>query len=422
MRAMKRTLSFLHETEWLELKGYNKIADNTFPNLMAILTGMNETASYKHCNPKKVGFLDKCNMIWYKYRDLGFVTSYAEDEESINTFNFNKKGFLKIPTDYYFRPYMLAAEHNLKTSKVDDMTYCSGPETSGERIFHLIKTFTSTFKDHPYFGLFWMNSFSHNRLNTISRMDHKLYEFLKDLYESNILKNTIVFFFSDHGLRFGNIRYTHTGWLEERLPFFYIYIPKSIKQRYPKKIKNLEINTKRLTTPYDFYMTLQDLLVMSGKNHTIKPSNACPNCHSLFDLATIDRSCEDVAIQDHWCTCNEYIDISTRNNTVRAATRFVLNVIQQIIDSYEGAHEDCVEYFVKNITSASVFEKEDGRNNLLIIFQASPEAVFEATVSYQTSSGWNFSLEGSISRLDSYKAHSRCVHDSFLKKYCYCLR
>lgn len=33
--------------------------DNTFPNLMAILTGYNQTTSYELCDPKKVGHLGK---------------------------------------------------------------------------------------------------------------------------------------------------------------------------------------------------------------------------------------------------------------------------------------------------------------------------------------------------------------------------
>lgn len=39
-RTMPRTSELLRSHGWYELRGYNKVEDNTFPNLMAILTGM----------------------------------------------------------------------------------------------------------------------------------------------------------------------------------------------------------------------------------------------------------------------------------------------------------------------------------------------------------------------------------------------
>lgn len=104
---------------------------------MAILTGYNHSLAYDVCQPEKVGKLDKCPFVWNDFHANGYVTSYGEDETSISSFNYNKKGFLKPPTDYYLRPYMLAAEKHLPTKKKvcvrnsvrNDMIYTRFPFT-----------------------------------------------------------------------------------------------------------------------------------------------------------------------------------------------------------------------------------------------------------------------------------------------------
>lgn len=199
---------------------------------MAFL-GYNISRSYAIANPTQVGGLDKVRFIWKAFRDQGFVTGYAEDTTPVGTFNYHKKGFETPPTDYYFRPYLMAAEKSLKQTSVDKMAYCVGPESAGERVLKVAADFAEALEDYPYWGLFWMNSFSHNLLNAVSRMDEKVEEFLSELEESGRLENTILVFFSDHGIRFGEFRYTKMGWLEERLPFMYIRLPAWFEEAYP---------------------------------------------------------------------------------------------------------------------------------------------------------------------------------------------
>lgn len=425
VRSLPLTHLFLKENDWIEFKGYNKMGDNTFPNVMAILTGINETTVFKHCNPRIIGPLDKCKMIWYDYRKLGFITGYGEDEADIGTFNYMKKGFKYEPTDYYFRPYIVATEQQLQWIPVDEVKYCTGPESSGERIFNLARYFTSTFKDYPNFGFFWMNSFSHNEINAVSRMDEKTADFLVDINRTGIFENSIVMFISDHGFRFGPVTYTHAGWLEERLPFFYMSVPKWFMKKYPEKYENLIKNTERLTSPYDVYMTLQDVLVLSGKNYTVKKSSGCPKCKSLFEEAEKERSCEDAGIEHHWCTCGNYLTIPSTSLLAKEAARFVISEIRKAQINTGFNYKRCADFDVKEIMSASIsdtsYTLHKNLSYILVTLQTEPKAVFQGTVSINmTAQVPTFKIEGSISRLDKYAEHSWCVKDSILKKYCYC--
>lgn len=137
-RTMPKTRNFLLENGFIELVGYNKIDDNTFPNFNALITGLDLKRSMEKCKPTEVGGLDKCPMIWYDFQNAGYVTAYAEDWAEITTYNYLKKGFQNPPTDFYFKPYMEAVE-TLDTDVLDTMLHCTGSLTEGEYLEHLIK-------------------------------------------------------------------------------------------------------------------------------------------------------------------------------------------------------------------------------------------------------------------------------------------
>lgn len=90
-RNMPLSKSFLDKRDFLEFRGYNKIGDNTFPNLMALLTGYNESWSFEKCNVYKPFGLDDCPFIWKGFRDVGYVTASGEEDAAGGTFTYSKK-------------------------------------------------------------------------------------------------------------------------------------------------------------------------------------------------------------------------------------------------------------------------------------------------------------------------------------------
>ncbi|XP_060527924.1 uncharacterized protein LOC132702980 [Cylas formicarius] len=425
IRTMPKTYSFIERNNWLTLKGYNKVEDNTFPNFMAIFTGYNQSDASGICNPEIEGKLDSCPFLWQTYRDLGYVTAYVEDEAKIGTFTFHKKGFSRPPCDYYFRPYILASE-KLAGYKLNGMTYCTGPESAGERILNLAKDFSSTFAEGPYLGVFWMNSFSHNELNSPMMLDEKITQFLIDLNYTGTYDNTIVILFSDHGIRFGNIRTTKTGWLEERLPFIYFSFPSWFKKMFPAEYQNFVDNERKLTTPYDFHMTLQDILILSGLNHEVTPSQGCPNCKSLFDEIPVDRSCEEAGIEDHWCTCAGYADTSLEPDVAKMVSDVITDELHKRTsnESKGGGDHICAKFSVKEFLSTRLSQPFSYKNDsyLLVSVRTEPSAVFETTLRFADDIRLGNFFVGYISRLDAYAKTSKCASTDFLKKYCYCLQ
>lgn len=253
-------------------------------------------------------------------------------------------------------------------------------------------------------------------------MDNKIKKFLTDLDNNGITNNSLIIFLSDHGIRFGDIRMTETGWLEERLPFIYFSFPPWFKDRFSREYNTFRSNVDRLTTPYDVYMTLQNILVMSGLNHTIKPSDACPNCLSLFEEIPKARSCEDAGITQHWCTCQGYVEAKLGDAAEQRISTFFVDLINKIISDREKIGGDkCAKFTVDGIsTRLSQDLPYKNTSYVLVLLKTHPKAVFETTVRF-TGDIMSSSLKaGDVSRLDYYSSHSYCVSDAYLKKYCYC--
>ncbi|XP_055630168.1 uncharacterized protein LOC129770974 isoform X2 [Toxorhynchites rutilus septentrionalis] len=427
IRAMPHTAQHLYDTGWFELKGYNKIDDNTYPNLMAILTGYNNTLAYDVCNPRKVGQLETCPFLWNNFTQSGYVTAYAEDEASINTFNYHKHGFVQQPTDYYLRPIALAAEKYLTKKTKNSLTFCLGYQNYADLIYQYALDFATFYKDEPSFGLFWTNTFSHNDISDPSSMDLRMKYYIEELDNRGILNTSMVVFFSDHGLRFGAVRSLLTGWLEERLPFIFIWLPEWFKEQHPHIVQALKVNRNRLTNPYDLHVTLKHVLELSGRSVDSPAPLSCPNCQSLFQEMPWNRSCEETSIAPHWCTCSDFEKIDKGSKIVQEAVRFVIDAINADLGENQKnlTKKLCAKMQLKSISLAKMAKyanAEVPHNDYLLIFDGKPGGgKFESTVRHYTERN-AFEVTGSISRLNEYASQSECMHVDYLRKYCYCLQ
>ncbi|XP_055382144.1 uncharacterized protein LOC129612520 isoform X4 [Condylostylus longicornis] len=429
IRAMPKTAQYLYDNEWFELSGYNKMDDNTFPNLMAILTGYNYTTGYHICKPITVGKLDKCPMIWKTFRDLGYVTAYGEDETSISTFNYAKVGFEKPPTDYYLRPFLIQAEHNFHKRLKSGLTFCLGYQHSADYVYDYALELATRYKDDPYFGLFWANTFSHNSISDCSSMDLKMVQYLEKFSDRGILNSSVIVFFSDHGMRFGPTRKLLSGHYEERLPFIFIWLPPWLKTKHPELVNALSVNKNRLTNPFDLHMTLKHILELSGRVKNLPKAPDCQNCQTLFKPVPQSRSCDEISIEDHWCTCIPYQSIYKKSTLVKKVSIFAIDYINNYIGAWKNGSIEhlCAKLHLHDVIASyrALLIGDIYPPNLesyRIVFTTNPGGgMFEATIR-RFSDNDTLEVTGSISRLNIYASESKCVPDAGIKKYCHCTK
>lgn len=424
-RTMPKTLAYLKQKGAIELLGYNKVGDNTFPNLIPMLMGVKETDLKRICWPNHFANFDNCPFIWEWFREAGFYTALGEDSGYLSTFNFGKYGFIKSPTDYYLRTFIHEAEVNTGNTKDFNSLICMGNKYFFNVLLDYIEDLMATLRLSKLFGFFWEVTMSHDYLNYPMVMDNSYKSFLERLDKSNRLDNTVLILLSDHGIRWGPIRLTKQGRLEERLPFVHILLPPSFQENYSLAYENIKQNSKRLTTPFDIYTTLADLInlnAISDKNiqKRSKTSYALNRCISLFLPIPSNRTCKMADIDDHWCTCHKELKMLSESSEARNVGEQLVTNLNSILEEYPQCAELKLEQVleVTEMVAGTPRKNEIGWREYMAVVRTSPGGgVFEGTLRYRDE---KWSLSGSISRLNLYGDQSSCMLNYQLKLYCYC--
>ncbi|KAF8764922.1 hypothetical protein HNY73_022949 [Argiope bruennichi] len=433
-RQLKKTARYLlKDMEAVEMYGFNKVGDNTFPNLMPLLTGYDERELQYVCwNASKKNPLDKCNFAWKQFAKDGYRTFYAEDSPHMSTFNYLKAGFNYQPTDYYFRHFILVMEQILGVKKLLNTYVCVGNISETAVVLRWTEQFASHFKDRKYFSFSWINGLTHDFLNKGSAVDHLYEKLFRNLHTSGALNKTIVIVMGDHGMRWGSIRKTYIGRLEERLPMLVIALPPEFNKEHPTEAKALQLNSHRLVTPFDLHATLMNILHLDKNFTFINPDNVdeelaenyTARAKTLFQPIPEDRSCDDASIDEHWCTCENSLPVDTDDRNVKKSAGFLIDYINTLL---KPVSNKCAELTLKSITDARMWtapEEHQGHSLndtiLTIVVKVKPSgAIFEGTV--RTSEPeMNLELLGTVSRLNLYGDQSACIQDAVLRKYCYC--
>ncbi|XP_041448574.1 uncharacterized protein LOC121404052 [Drosophila obscura] len=422
-RTMPLTSEFTRQQGWYEMEGYNKVGDNTLPNLLAVLTGRSTSEWSRKCNLKSPGCFDFITYLWDYFRSAGYMTAYAEDLPSISTFNYLKAGFRKKPVDFYLRPFLVIIESVLKTVVWLDQKYCVGRRTSFSYVFDYAKQLIQRFVKEtpkPLFGLFWTSSCTHDHPKGGELLDERFVNYLEQFKNYGLFDKAIVILFSDHGLRFGELTEHPSGFLEERLPMLHIYLPPWYRRRFPQVARALQLNRNRLTSGFDLHMGIITILeqIRPRINYSIW---SCEGCRSIFEVVPSDRGCDDAKIPYHSCACNSYVPVPISDIVQRLATAVVQRMNEFLTQL--DLNFECGKLYLRKVLSAKLPVHLDGVGMGIyqLEFITSPNGgKFRSFVRMDdTSKLIEIELEG-ISRLNSYRNESYCVKDAMAKKICAC--
>ena len=303
--------------------------------------------------------------------------------------------------------------------------YCTGPEVTVERILDYAIEFAKSFLGLPYFGFFWMNSVTHETINGLSSMDSHIFTKFEHLEKEGVMNDSMIIFLSDHGMRYGDVRNTFVGWYEERLPFFYIWLPEWFREEEPEAYQALTVNQNRLTSPYDVYETLRDILIRAGGEAI--SSSGCPNCGSLFKPVPMERGCEDAGVASHWCVCTAFQNEDTSNKIVAAGARKIVDHIESIVKNYKNKKGKrlCAKQKLKKIHRVhrvlDLVGNSTSASEYFYMIQVTPgDAKFEATVRYYGPGNYTISDE-EVSRINAYAFSAKCL-DFGQKRFCHCIK
>ncbi|CAF0794384.1 unnamed protein product [Adineta ricciae] len=444
-RMLPKTFHYLtKELETIVLKGYNILGDGTPQQLIPMLTSFKETelptTLRRHRNSS---FVDVYPFIWNHYRKYNYVTGYAEDRTEYGIWTLRLKGFRKTPTDHYLPPfYRIPATRSLISKRG---SHCIGNRTAVDVFLSYVDQFWSSYSRYKKFFFGFLKQYTHDGYIGGTILDDSFLKFLRNFRKADEHKKTILILMTDHGARFSATRRTPQGKLEERLPFMSFTFPKLFRKKYPKAIENLQKNIHRLTTPFDIHATLLSLLNMNEMNYNQETSVHQRNI-SLFHIIPAQRTCSDLNLEPHWCSCLQWKTIETNDDKVQQATKHIIKFINNQLSLVEN--NLCQQLELHSIHNAQMYRPnaalltfskssdvdgrvpkyDDNKTNIIfyqITFETSPNgALYEATTQHSTkSSGFVTDLDH-VSRLNAYQSSAACIETSYshLRKFCQCIK
>ncbi|KAL4482507.1 hypothetical protein ABPG72_001483 [Tetrahymena utriculariae] len=128
----------------------------------------------------------------------------------------------------------------------------------------------------------------------INHLDQYLSQFLNDMSNSGLLKDTTVIMFNDHGLHMQGLFYIlklKSVFIEINLPGLFINIPPEVNEKYGNQIAQ---NQQNLVTIYNLHHFFNRLIY--GKNYPYAQ-------HSLFSSLDHQQTCQQMSIENTYCSC-----------------------------------------------------------------------------------------------------------------------
>ncbi|CAG7725265.1 unnamed protein product, partial [Allacma fusca] len=415
IRKLPLTYNYLMDTlNGVVLKGYNIVGDGTPQALIPMLTGQTEqelpeTRKRKGSLAK---FVNVYPFIWDECKKRGYLTGYMEDSPNIGTFTYRLKGFDQAPTDFYMRPYFIAAQ----AAYNDFRKYC-------------------------------IASVPRHQVMMNYGADADLQEFFQQLRTSGALNNTVLMIFSDHGNRFASIRESQQGKQEERMPMVMFVFPPSFKELHRRASENFLRNSQILSTPFDIHATLKDLLRFSSlsEEYFSQPHETRDRQLSLFRPIFPDRTCKDASIEPHWCACLQW---HVLNTSLPSVDKAALEFVDYVNANLANQTTLCAPLTLKQVLwAANLFPSEEllhfkrtadadgflpdlsdktaiSKSTLQLKLETLPGlGRFEVSLQHDLfTNSFQFNMQD-ISRINKYGNQASCVEDNLehLRKFCFCL-
>ena len=306
IRAMKNTQKFISkyfnssEKSFYQMMKYQNFIFFTQQNVNPMFFGesmfnSNGTSILKHI--KKKGYItghsnNICTRQLYDIED-----NYTENIEYDN-FDHENIAMMCDPNFYNpenrFTPYM--GPYSIRRR-------CLYGKDTFEYVIEYGEKFWETYvNEHKFLRLSFQDAHE-GTLEVVKYLDIKLAEFLEKFDKKGYLKDTAIFFVSDHGnnmVGFYNIFQSEDYVLEKTLGTWFMLLPK--KKGIEEKF--LEINQQRMVSPYDIHDTLLDMFGYQPKDKAYSRKG-----QTVYkEVNGLERNCDYYSqdIMPIWCRCFDF--------------------------------------------------------------------------------------------------------------------
>ena len=318
-RHLKKTHTYVTTDQGaVVLRGYNIVGD-PLEGLLAAFTSPPQ-GQYPGSNPwlEAVQEADDLPWLFQDFHGAGYVTQWGEDIRRYGSLRFKVK-----PVDHFMGPFYVNTRQN-----VTSHAPCIDSDDIHNVLFQNVMDLFEMYPRRPKFSYIFHDTWPSDNIDSL---DQAMYSFLRTMEQRSFLNSTLLVLLSDRGYLPEVTAIPPGGKWEQRLPYLALRVPTWFQETYPKAMTNLRINSNRLTTPYDLYATLKDVLhytqpqnprhrdsrhkdktvvrpsyLYDGNRNTSKDGLYSATGQSWFQEMPWWRSCADAGVHSFWCACLDF--------------------------------------------------------------------------------------------------------------------
>ena len=218
------------------------------------------------------------------FKKNGFVTSESIDCCGID----NIRAFHNFTEEEIYDHILSLCDPNNDYYNLNTIRCLYGKQNM-EHLIEYTNQFWKKYKNNRKYSIIIANHAHEGTLTVVKYLDNIISKFLDNLFNHNLLKNTIVLLLSDHGTGMPSIYYSTDFFkIEGNLPILLILVNDRKNISYEEQYKHMHENQQNFITPFDVFNTLGNI-IYGDKYKTIenisKNNNTCKSPYgiSLFN-------------------------------------------------------------------------------------------------------------------------------------------
>ena len=229
-----------HSFQFFKYHSFNGYTGVNFPFLFY---GKNRTETNK-------------SLITKFFKENGFITSGAMDWYFID----NIRTYHNYTQEDMYDHLLLLCDPNNDHYSINTLRCLYGKQNT-EYLIEYINQFWEKYRNNRKYSIIIDNHAHEGTLTVIKYIDEIIANFLNNLFNNNLLKDTSVFLLSDHGVGMPSIYYSSDFYQREYdLPLLLLIINDRKNITYEKQYKYIYENQQSFITSFDIYNTFGNLL------------------------------------------------------------------------------------------------------------------------------------------------------------------
>ena len=218
-------------------------------------------------------------------KENGYITGYTGDYCYKDNIRIHNNWSLNEVYDHQF----LICDPNNDHYNLYTLNCLYGKPTS-QHLFEYGFQFWRKYKNNRKFLAIITNDGHEGTFEVLKYIDKIIYNFLNELYNENLLKDSAIFLLSDHGLGMPSLYYLYNFYsIEENLPMLYILVNDRKNLTYEQQYKYIHENQQTFITGFDIYNTFGNIIFgddyKSIKNKTLENDTV----KSEFGISLFDK-------------------------------------------------------------------------------------------------------------------------------------